>query len=86
MVCNCSLVGKISRHYGVGHGSVPCWSLFFVLCMSDNSNHPNVIYMFGKPSTLVVTWAFIREFPDIPDLPPTLNPLDPIGGVMGGDV
>ena len=27
-VSKCCGVGKISKHYGVGHGSVPCWPLF----------------------------------------------------------
>ena len=28
MFCKRCGVGKISKHYGVGHGSVPCWPLF----------------------------------------------------------
>ena len=28
--CKLGGVGKTSKHYGVGHGSVPCWSLFLI--------------------------------------------------------
>ena len=31
MVCNCSIVGKISIHFTVGHGYVLCWPLFISL-------------------------------------------------------
>ena len=32
MLCKRCGVGKISKHYGVGHGSVKCWPLFLLEC------------------------------------------------------
>ena len=41
-------VGKISKHYGVGHGSVPCRTLFFSIGY-DNKLEPWIIVCTLKP-------------------------------------
>ena len=64
MFCKRCGVGKIYRHYGVGHGSLPCWPLFFYIShMTHDMWHMTcyrlwevlllkIIYMFSKANYL----------------------------------
>ena len=76
MFCKRCGVGLISKHYGVGHGSVPCRPLFFLMliCRSTSASYsPGLL-----PSRVHLGRNAVTGPPVVVDewLPPT-SPLSP---------
>ena len=58
MFCKHGGVGKISKHYGVGHGSVPCRPLFFFF--SSSTYCPSTLLLVFFP--IICTYLLLSHF------------------------